>query len=53
LVKAHEEFFRATKRVEHSNGHEAEDTKSALRLKMLAVCAGADSNFDAVVEKPP
>lgn len=51
LVKAHEEFFRAAKRVEQLKRlMKPEDTKSALRLKMLAVSAGADPNFDAVVE---
>ncbi len=51
LVKAHEEFFRATKRVEHLKRlMKPDDTMSALRLKMLTVSANADPNFDAVVE---
>jgi len=51
LVKEHAEFFRAAKRVEHLKRlTKAEDTKTALRLKMLTVCAGADPSFDAVVE---
>jgi uncharacterized protein (TIGR02687 family) len=51
LMKAHEEFFRAAKRVDHVKRlMKPDDTKSALRLKMLAVCANADPNFDAIVE---
>jgi uncharacterized protein (TIGR02687 family) len=51
LVKAHEDFFRATKRVEQLKRlMKPDDTMSTLRLKILAVSANADPNIDAVVE---
>ncbi len=51
LVREHAEFFRAGARVEalkRSRG--SDDTRTALRLRMLAVCAGAQGSFDTVVE---
>lgn len=51
LVKSHEEFFRASKRMELLKRlMKPDDTASMLRLKMLAVCANADPNFDSIVE---
>ncbi|RWC29993.1 MAG: BREX-1 system phosphatase PglZ type A [Mesorhizobium sp.] len=51
LVRKHEEFFRAAKRIEQFKRLlRPDDTASALRLKMLAVCANADPTFDAVTE---
>lgn len=51
LVKSHEEFFRAAKRVEQLKRlTKPDDTATMLRLKILAVCANADPNFDSIVE---
>ncbi|ESX24127.1 BREX-1 system phosphatase PglZ type A [Mesorhizobium sp. LSJC264A00] len=51
LVRAHEEFFKAGKRLEQLKQFlEPDDNESALRLKMLCVCTGADGGFDTVVE---
>lgn len=51
LVREHQEFFRASRRMEKlKEVVQGDDTKPALRLRMLAICAGADGGFDTVVE---
>lgn len=51
LLREHQEFFRSSRRLEKlKTVIRGDDTKLALRLRMLSVCAGADSGFDTVVE---
>lgn len=51
LVREHQEFFRAAKRLERLKKLIGEkDTATALRLKMLAVCAASDPRLDSVLE---
>jgi len=51
LVREHAEFFRAGARVEALKRlMRADDTRTALRLRMLAVCAGAQGGLDTVIE---
>lgn len=51
IVKEHTEFFRANKRKDNLKKLlNPSDTISAIRLKMLAVCAGSDARMDSVVE---
>ena len=51
LVEAHSDFFQANKRKEALKKQLATtDTESAIKLKMLAVCAGSDPRLDAIVE---
>lgn len=51
LVKNHEEFFRATKRIDALKRiMKPEDTPAALRMRMLFVCVAAEGTFDSVVE---
>lgn len=51
LVREHQEFFRSSRRMEKlKTAVRGDDTKPALRLKMLAICTGADGGFDTVVE---
>lgn len=51
LVRTHEEFFRSGKRLEQLRRMmKPDDTHTSIRLKMLAVCSGADGGFDTVVE---
>lgn len=51
LAREHQEFFRSGRRLEKLKAAiRGDDTKPALRLKMLAVCAGTDGDFDTVVE---
>lgn len=51
IVKDHLVFFGATKRVESlKNLLKESDTRTDIRLKMLAVCAGADAQLDHVLE---
>lgn len=51
LVREHQEFFRSSRRMEKlKTVIRGDDTKPALRLKMLAICTGADGGFDTVVE---
>ncbi len=51
LVREHAEFFRAGVRVEALKRlRGADDTRTALRLRMLAVCVAAQGGFDTVVE---
>jgi hypothetical protein len=49
LVREHQEFFRAGRRMEKLKALiRGDDTKTALRLRMLAVCVGGDGGFDKV-----
>ena len=51
LAREHQEFFRSNRRLEKLKAAiRGDDTKPALRLKMLSVCAGADGDLDTVVE---
>ena len=51
IVQAHTEFFNATKRREGLKRLMADDdTPGAIRLKMLAICTGADSRLESVLE---
>lgn len=51
LVKDHEEFFRAAKRIEALKRiMKPEDTPAALRMRMLFGCAAGEGTFDSVVE---
>lgn len=51
VIRAHAEFFRSARRLEQLKRLlRADDTAGGLRLRMLAVCAGVDGDFDAVVE---
>lgn len=51
LVGMHHGFFNSAKRLEKLKAAvKPDDTTSVLRERMLAVCAGADGGFDAVVQ---
>jgi uncharacterized protein (TIGR02687 family) len=51
VVRGHIEFFRAKARVEALKRlMQASDTQTQMRLRMLAVCAGAEGGLDTVVE---
>jgi uncharacterized protein (TIGR02687 family) len=51
VVREHQEFFRSGRRLEKLKAAvRGDDTKAKLRLRMLSVCAGADGDFDTVVE---
>lgn len=51
LVREHQEFFRSGRRLEKLKAAvRDDDTKAKLRLRMLGVCAGADGDFDTVIE---
>ncbi len=51
VVRQHAEFFNAKKRREALKRLiSSDDTASRIRLKMLAVCAGADARLDSVLE---
>ena len=51
VVREHQEFFRSGRRLEKLKAAvRGDDTKVKLRLRMLSVCAGADGDFDTVVE---
>lgn len=51
LAREHQEFFRSNRRLEKLKAIiRGDDTKPKLRLRMLGVCAGADGDFDTVVE---
>jgi uncharacterized protein (TIGR02687 family) len=51
VVREHQEFFRSGRRLEKLKAAvRGDDTKAKLRLRMLSVCAGADGDFDSVVE---
>lgn len=52
VVQAHAEFYRAIKRqAVLKRLLKPDDTARTIRLKMLAVCAGAEPRMDAVVEQ--
>ncbi|MET4016638.1 BREX-1 system phosphatase PglZ type A [Bradyrhizobium sp. S3.2.12] len=51
LARDHQEFFRSGRRLEKLRAViRGDDTKPKLRLRMLGICAGADGDFDTVVE---
>ena len=51
LVREHLEFFNAAKRMKKlKNLIKPDDTPSAIKIKMLAVCCGADPRIDAILE---
>ena len=51
VVKDHSEFYKSAKRIESLKKLlKADDTPGMIRLKMLAVCAGAAPQLDMVVE---
>lgn len=51
LVQTHTEFFKAVKRKESLKDLlKPDDTEGKVRLKMLAVCAGAEPRLDTVLE---
>ncbi|MBN9530325.1 MAG: BREX-1 system phosphatase PglZ type A [Alphaproteobacteria bacterium] len=51
LVREHQEFFRSSRRLEKlKTVIRGDDTRPAMRLRMLGVCVGADGGFDTVVE---
>ena len=51
VVEDHTEFFQASKRKETLKKLlSANDTAGQIRLKMLAVCSGAESRLDSVLE---
>ncbi|MCL2124303.1 MAG: BREX-1 system phosphatase PglZ type A, partial [Desulfovibrionaceae bacterium] len=51
VVQEHTEFFRSAKRKDAlKKTLKPEDTHKAMRLKMLAVCAGSEARMDSVLE---
>jgi len=51
VVRGHIEFFRAKGRVDALKRlMQATDTQTQMRLRMLAVCAGAEGGLDTVIE---
>ncbi|MFN4016746.1 MAG: BREX-1 system phosphatase PglZ type A [Reyranella sp.] len=51
VVRGHIEFFRAKARVDALKRlMQASDTQTQMRLRMLAVCVGAEGGLDTVVE---
>ena len=51
VVEAHADFFKSTKRLASLKQLlKAEDTETAIRHKMLAVCAGSEPRLDSVLE---
>jgi len=51
VVQEHTEFFRSAKRKDSlKKALKSDDTPKAIRLKMLAVCAGSDARMDSVLE---
>jgi len=51
VVREHLEFFRAKARVDALKaGLQPTDTQTQIRLRMLAVCAGADGGLETVIE---
>ena len=51
FAREHQEFFRSSRRLEKLQASvRGDDTKLKLRLRMLSICAGADGDFDTVVE---
>ncbi len=51
VVREHLEFFRSKARVDALKADlQSTDTQTQVRLRMLAVCAGADGGLDTVIE---
>jgi uncharacterized protein (TIGR02687 family) len=51
IVRDHKEFFRSAKRREALKKLlKKDDTHSAIKQKMLAVCAGSEAMFEAILE---
>jgi len=51
VVRGHIEFFRAKGRVDALKRlMQTSDTQTQMRLRMLAVCAGAEGGLDTVIE---
>jgi uncharacterized protein (TIGR02687 family) len=51
VVREHTEFYRAKVRVDALKRlMQASDTQTQMRLRMLAVCAGAEGGLDTVIE---
>lgn len=51
VVSAHTEFYQASKRKDALKKLlKGDDTKGAIRLKMLAVCSGAEPRLDSILE---
>ena len=51
VIKAHSEFFQASKRKDSlKRVLVADDTPHLVRLKMLAICSSADSGLDTILE---
>lgn len=51
LTAGHGEFFRSAKRIRQlKESINADDTAQMIRLKMLAICAGAQARFDSILE---
>jgi uncharacterized protein (TIGR02687 family) len=51
VVSAHTEFYQAAKRQDALKKLlRGDDTKGAIRLKMLAVCSGAEPRLDSILE---
>ena len=51
IIEAHGEFFNAVKRREGLKRlSTADDTPGAIRLKMLAICTGADFRLESILE---
>ena len=51
VVQTHSEFYTAAKRREAlKRSHRPDDTQGIIRLKMLAICADADSRLDSILE---
>ncbi len=52
VVRGHSEFFRAKARVDALKRQaQAADTQTLMRLRMLAVCTGAEGGLDTVIEE--
>ena len=51
VVQSHAEFYTSAKRREAlKRSHKPDDTQGIIRLKMLAICADADSRLDSILE---
>jgi uncharacterized protein (TIGR02687 family) len=51
VVREHQEFFKAARRLEKLRATvDRKDTRTVLRLRMLAICANSDARLDAVIE---
>lgn len=51
VIQPHTEFFQANKRREQLQAHiRPDDTPGKVKLKILAVCAGAEPRIDEIVE---